>query len=235
MKWFRFYNEVIDDIKMMQLSDYEYRMFTYLLAYASQIDSTSGELQTTFTSLSLRFHQRFNLFSRAIETLQKSNMVSVDKNGNAVITNWSKRQFKSDNVSYRVKKYRSFKQKSNVSVTPPDTDTDTDTEKDKKKASPRTADFDFISQLKGIYTWIDVDTEIEKMKGWLLTPKGKGRKLTQRFAVNWLNKIDKPIEEEKSKDKQPKQKYKCEICGGVHELGRGCAYGEQVKTEGGPL
>lgn len=94
------------------------------------------------------------------------------------------------------------------------------------KASPRTADLDFISQLREIYTWIDVDTEMEKMKGWLLTPKGKGRKLTQRFAVNWLNKIDKPIEEQKPKDKQPKHKYQCDICGGVHELGRGCAYGE---------
>jgi hypothetical protein len=64
---------------------------------------------------------------------------------------------------------------------------------------------DFISQLKEIYAWVDVDTEIQKMKGFLLTPKGKGRKLTHAFAVRWLNRVDKPIEEtaQNTQSKQP--------------------------------
>jgi len=102
---------------------------------------------------------------------------------------------------------------------------------EKRKASPRTSDSDFISQLKEIYTWIDVDTEIQKMKAWFLTPKGKGRRLTQRFAVNWLNKIDKPIQEEKPKQSGPKAKYQCDICGQPHELGKGCAYGEKAPND----
>ena len=83
-----------------------------------------------------------------------------------------------------------------VTVTPPDTDTDTDTEKEREKkvVSDRTSTLDFLSHLKEIYTWIDVETELSKMKGWLSTRKG--RRLTQRFAVNWLNKIDKPIKGE---------------------------------------
>jgi hypothetical protein len=43
-----------------------------------------------------------------------------------------------------------------------------------------------------VYRGINVDRELGKMKMWLsLRP---GRKLTRRFIVNWLNKIDAPIQ-----------------------------------------
>jgi hypothetical protein len=133
MKWFRLWTDILDDVKMLELTDYEYRMFTYLLAYASEVDSSSGELQTTFTSLSLRFRQRFNLFSHAIETFQRLGLITVDEHGFPIITNWSKRQFKSDRVTDRVHKYRAsqpeMKRFRNRIETPPDTETDTDTEK----------------------------------------------------------------------------------------------------------
>lgn len=133
MKWFRFWNDTINDVKILQLSDYEYRMWTYLLSYASSSDCVSGQLQITFRLLSLHFHQRFNLFSHAIETFQKVGLISVDKEGYITIINWNKRQFKSDNAYSRVKKYREVTKKrnvsSNVSVTAPDTDTDTDINK----------------------------------------------------------------------------------------------------------
>jgi hypothetical protein len=114
-----------------------------------------------------------------------------------------------------------------------ETDTDTDTDTDTKEKSSRlcASTPDFISQLKEIYAWIDVDTEIQKMKGFLLTPKGKGRKLTHAFAVRWLNRVDKPIDEKKpAKVKGPKPKYKCDICGDLHEVGTECPkpQGEQV-------
>lgn len=43
------------------------------------------------------------------------------------------------------------------------------------------------------YAGIDCDRELERMKVWLTTPKGKSRQLTKAFAVNWLNRIDAPI------------------------------------------
>ena len=138
MKWFRLWTDILDDVKMLELTDYEYRMFTYLLAYASEIDSSSGELHTTFTSLSLRFRQRFNLFSHAIETFQRLGLITVNGHGFPVITNWSKRQFKSDRVIDRVHKFRAshpkMKRFRNRIETAPDTDTDTDKKKvDKEK------------------------------------------------------------------------------------------------------
>jgi len=56
-------------------------------------------------------------------------------------------------------------------------------------------DTEFIGQLKAniAYKGIDIDRELGKMDAWFLTPKGKGRQKTRRFIVNWLNKIDKPV------------------------------------------
>jgi hypothetical protein len=136
MKWFRFWNDTINDVKILQLSDYEYRIWTYLLSYASASDSTSGQLQITFKLLSLHFHQRFNLFSRAIETFRRVGLITITEDGYITITNWNKRQFKSDDVTDRVRKHREVTTKRNVSVTVPDTDTDTDTDKDKYITKP---------------------------------------------------------------------------------------------------
>ena len=54
-------------------------------------------------------------------------------------------------------------------------------------------DGDFLTEIKPLYPHCNIDLEINRMKAWLLTPKGRGRKLTKRFVVNWLNKIDAPI------------------------------------------
>jgi len=131
MKWFRLWTDILDDVKMLELTDYEYRIFTYLLAYASEIDSSSGQLQTTFTSLSQRFRQRFNHFSRAIETFQRIGLIGINGDGYITITNWNKRQFKSDNTYARVKKYREVTAKRNVSSAVSETVPDTDTDKKK--------------------------------------------------------------------------------------------------------
>lgn len=45
---------------------------------------------------------------------------------------------------------------------------------------------DFISELRAIYTGLDLDSEVNKMRGWLLNYPN--RKLTKRFAIGWLNR-----------------------------------------------
>ncbi len=55
---------------------------------------------------------------------------------------------------------------------------------------------DFIETLKAniAYKHINIDIELAKMDIWLALPRNKGRKKTDRFILNWLNKIDKPID-----------------------------------------
>lgn len=50
----------------------------------------------------------------------------------------------------------------------------------------------YIIKLKETFHWIDVDLELQKMDLWLLNKPN--RKKTRRFILNWLSKIDKPID-----------------------------------------
>lgn len=73
-----------------------------------------------------------------------------------------------------------------------------------KKRTVHLCDESFISELRLIYLNIDIDAQIQKMKAWLLTPKGRGKKLTRQFVVNWLNRCDIPIQVSQPKKDPPK-------------------------------
>lgn len=65
-----------------------------------------------------------------------------------------------------------------------------------KNLNGQTPTDEFLTKLKTnpAYSGIDIDRELAKMDAWLQTPKGKGRKKTRGFIVNWLNKVDVPVE-----------------------------------------
>ena len=133
MKWFRLWVDILDDHKINQLTDYEFRAFIYLLACASEEDAINGRLTRTLPAINRRCRRRQDHFNRAVETFQKLGLITIDDNGYVTITKWNKRQFQSDKSYERVKKHREQQPVRNVSVTvnetPPDTDTDTDTDK----------------------------------------------------------------------------------------------------------
>jgi|SRR6185369_16536911 len=54
---------------------------------------------------------------------------------------------------------------------------------------------DFISEIRNdpVYSHVDLDRQIELMKRWLARPENHGRRMTERFVINWLNKIDRPV------------------------------------------
>jgi len=68
--------------------------------------------------------------------------------------------------------------------------------KARSKRNTPMADEEFWQEVRKIYTWINIDQEIQKMKGYMISPKGKRRrwKMTQQRVIEWLNRIDKPIE-----------------------------------------
>jgi len=68
----------------------------------------------------------------------------------------------------------------------------------KKSSAVSLTDNGFLSKLRETYPWVDMDFQIKKMEGWLLV--NPGRKMTRKFMVNWLNKIDKPINTKKEED-----------------------------------
>lgn len=65
--------------------------------------------------------------------------------------------------------------------------------KEKRSAAAPPHSEDFLTTLKTnpVYKGIDIDRELGKMDAWLSVHPG--RQKTQRFIINWLNKIDKPM------------------------------------------
>lgn len=55
------------------------------------------------------------------------------------------------------------------------------------------SDAQFWTELRSLYTWVDFEKEIAKMKAYQLTPRGRKWTMTKRSVVNWLNKVDRPV------------------------------------------
>lgn len=89
-----------------------------------------------------------------------------------------------------------------------------DKEKRREEKPPKLSDLEFIETLKTdpIYKHIDFDFEFKKMTKWFLV--NPNRQKTRRFIVNWLNKVERPVEIKKEEKFKPVDKD-CKICSGT--------------------
>jgi hypothetical protein len=130
-RWFRLYDETLNDPKILKLSHELYRRWTQVLCIASKNEGTIPNVED------VAIYLRFNSVSEAqkiLDELVACKLIDRHKDGTLTPHNWRKRQYKSDISTSRVKRFR--KQHRNVSVTPPETDTEQSrTETDKKDNS----------------------------------------------------------------------------------------------------
>lgn len=54
------------------------------------------------------------------------------------------------------------------------------------------------------YSHINVQVEADKMQAWKTIPKNRHRTINRRFILNWINKIEKPLEITKPPPDRPK-------------------------------
>lgn len=122
--WFRFYHEVLDDPKVQMLPPADFKAWVNLLCLAARSEGVLPD--TAATAFALRMDET------GVATLIERFVIAglIDKlngglNGYRYAPHgWTKRQFKSDTSSERVKRYRENKKRS--SVTPPETETETE-------------------------------------------------------------------------------------------------------------
>ena len=121
MSWLRLYTDLIDDRKQAQLSDKTFRIFILLLCFAKEIDS-NGSINQKISEVSWRLRVKEKHLLTALGQLQKHDIVAYDENGLSFI-NWNKRQFQSDNINDRVRRYRAKEEtlRETLHVTPPET------------------------------------------------------------------------------------------------------------------
>ena len=100
-----------------------------------------------------------------------------------------------------------------------------DKDKEKDTRNVTLSDDDFLKTLKAntVYKGINIDAELGKMDAWLGTRPG--RKKTKRFIINWLNKVEAPVNF--APKPEPKADHNCDICGGKGRIQEGAQRGAQ--------
>ena len=126
-RWFRIYDEVLDDPKVQRLPPVIFKTWINVLCAASRHSGAVPNLQ----DLAFMLRRDEAELADEIDQLVTAGLID-DFDGNATPHNWNGRQFQSDTSTERVQRYRNkaTKQGRNVSETvdetPPDTESDTE-------------------------------------------------------------------------------------------------------------
>jgi hypothetical protein len=167
LKWFRFYNDAVDDEKLRLLAFEDRWHYTAILCLKSDglLDTKADSLRDRKIALKLGLTVR-----EAEEVKRRLSEVGLINNAWQP-KGWKKRQYEHDSSKTRTKAYRErLKEKQEVTengdgscdVTVTTTDTDTDTEKDSREYKFAQAMFDKI--LKDYPT-----TKKPNLSGWAKT------------------------------------------------------------------
>lgn len=126
-RWFRLYDETLNDPKILKLSDKTHRVWIGILCVASK---NNGALPP-FDDIAVMLRMKPAKLQTELEKLITTGLLDHDDAGLRP-HNWDGRQYKSDVSTDRVKRFRNSKR--NVAVTPPDTEQNRDAEVASKDA-----------------------------------------------------------------------------------------------------
>lgn len=115
MDWCRLYGEMLDDPKVGTLDDAGFRTWVELLMVATKADA-GGNTKLTADESSINWALRRNA-SVTLQVLLQRELVTLNAAGEIVITEWEKRQMKSDSSAERVAKHRANQRLSTTNVT----------------------------------------------------------------------------------------------------------------------
>jgi len=180
--WFRYYAEALEDPKVQRLPDALFKTWVNLLCLAARNEGILPSLEDIVFALRLSEKDTQKRLDALVSILL------LDRDGETLLPhNWNGRQFKSDDATERVKRYRerNKKQESNVSgnvarndaVTLQETDSEADTEPE-RKIVPQTPKPDLQIAVDG---WNDMASKAGLPKVQRLTDPRK-RSLSARLA-----------------------------------------------------
>jgi len=103
MRWFRLYTDIIDDDKVNKMSLKLFKFFIFLLSLASECEK-EGVISLSKKDISWRLRIPEKTTEKHLDELKELKIITI--NPLITIINWKKRQFLSDNVSERSRKWR---------------------------------------------------------------------------------------------------------------------------------
>ena len=134
-RWFRFYDDAINDPKILKLSDKLHRVWIGILCIASK---NNGELPS-LDDMALMIRMKPEKLAEAIESLADAGLIDTE----GMISsphNWSARQYKSDSSAERMKRHRDKKRDVTVTVQRQNTETDNRTEQKERSRADAPSD-----------------------------------------------------------------------------------------------
>lgn len=125
-RWFRVYDDLVDDPKVQRLSAENFRALINLWCLASKGEGLLPPLE----DIAFKLRVSEDKATRLLADLSKAGLLVNDETGTSP-HKWGARQFKSDVSNERVKRHRERQRNvtSPVTVTPPDTEADTEAER----------------------------------------------------------------------------------------------------------
>jgi hypothetical protein len=126
-RWFRFYDEALNDPKVQCLAGDLFKTWVNLLCLASK---HSGVLPAT-PEIAYCLRMTPDAASAALKELAQAVLLDCDDDGQWRPHNWNGRQTKSDNSTGRVQKHRKAKRRRNGDVTANETDIEREREEEK--------------------------------------------------------------------------------------------------------
>lgn len=180
-RWFRLYDEVLDDPKVQKLSPEHFKFWINLLCLASKHDGVLPDSEGVSFALRIPFHET----QECLKFLFQHGLIDQTKKG-LMPHGWSKRQYKSDTSTDRVKRFRQrFRNVTEtVTVTPPETDTEQRQIQIQKQSKARGSRLPQDWLPEGSYD----QEELERFRDYWTAKAGKdGVKLDwQATWRNWL-------------------------------------------------
>ncbi len=126
-RWFRFYDEALDDPKVQMLRPELFKAWVNVLCLASK----NGGVLPTDEEICFALRLSEEKACELLRDLQGRGLIDVTEQGRRP-HNWDKRQYKSDVSTGRVKRHRNKERNGDETFhgTPPETETETETETD---------------------------------------------------------------------------------------------------------
>lgn len=115
-RWWRAYDEAVDDPKLIALTDRQFRAWFNLCCITSQTGGTLPDVKIVAIKLRVKPDRAQAIMAE----LGDLGLIDKSEDGVSTMHNWNGRQYKSDVSTTRVKRFRNGKR--NVSETPPETE-----------------------------------------------------------------------------------------------------------------
>lgn len=122
-RWWRAYDEAVDDPKLLALTDQQHRFWFNLLCVFSAFGGSLPEISV----LKFKLRMQPKKITRLLNELREAGLID-ESNGLIHPHNWENRQFKSDRSTERMKRHRDRHSDGivAVTVTPPESESDSE-------------------------------------------------------------------------------------------------------------